>query len=180
MSSSYSAFGHIMDKNETMQPQEPRNPIRMSFSPFYEVHVNNGLGRRVVSVSVLSHKHGKGRYSVPTQNYESLHFEATARQAFSFLSDLGFSEVESSPTVVRFRKDAIEVEICHGLQSYEIGVGISRLGVRYGLSAIIRTHDPDAADRYRYAAATTAQAVATGLGQVSVFVKALWPSSARW
>lgn len=100
-----------------------------------------------------------------------LHFERKVRGAFTFLADKGFAEVESLPTLVRFHKSGIEVDIYHGRQSYEIGAGISVFGIRYALSEIVRATDPAAAKAYSNATATTPEGVAAGLEEVSSLMK---------
>ena len=92
-----------------------------------------------------------------------LRFANAVRERFAFLGDLGFSEVESLPTIVRYRKGDLEVDVYHGRQSYEIGLGIAREGTRYSLGEIIRVTDSDAAARYRNCATTTAEGIAKGL-----------------
>lgn len=109
--------------------------------------------------------------TMPVQDRVHLNFERAARKSFAFLNDLGFAEIESAPTLVRYRKDGIEVDVYHGRQSYEIGAGVSAFGTRYALSAIIRTTDPAAAKQYRYPAATTPEGVAAGLEELGSLMK---------
>jgi len=106
-----------------------------------------------------------------TLNRAHLNFENFARKSFEFLNDLGFVEIESSPTVIRYRKDSVEVNVYHGRQSYEIGGGVSRLGTQYSLLAIIRTADPAAAQKYRYPVATTPREVAAGLEEAGYLMR---------
>ena len=106
-----------------------------------------------------------------TLDRSSLNFEDKVRRAFVFLRDLGFYEVEVLPTLVRYRKGGVEVDVYHGLQSYEIGAGVTAFGVRYSIGEIIRQVDPDTAKRYRKYAATTPEGVVAGLGELSSLMK---------
>ncbi|MFH1816257.1 MAG: hypothetical protein ABIF28_19095 [Pseudomonadota bacterium] len=105
------------------------------------------------------------------QDRVHLTFESAARERFAFLNDLGFSEVESLPTLVRYRKDGVEVDVYHGRQSYEIGAGISGFGTRYAMAEVIRTADPATAKRYRNAVATTPEGVVAGLEELGSLMK---------
>jgi len=100
-----------------------------------------------------------------------LNFAEEARQAFAFLGELGFSEIEALPTLVRYRKGDVEIDVYHGRQSYEIGLGITAFGTRYAISEIIRHIDPETAKSYRYAAATTPDGVVAGLKELSLLLK---------
>lgn len=100
-------------------------------------------------------------------NRSALHFVRKVRGAFGFLPDAGFAQVEASPTLVRYRKGDVEVDIYHGRQSYEIGGGVTLAGTRYAMSEIIRTVDPEVAKGYRSAVATTAEGVAAGLEELA-------------
>lgn len=100
-----------------------------------------------------------------------LNFPNAVSEKFSFLGDLGFSEVESLPTIVRYRKGDLEVHVYHGRQSYEIGFEVGRQEARYSMSELIRANDPETAERYRDYAATTAEGIAEGLTQLEGLVK---------
>lgn len=100
-----------------------------------------------------------------------LNFDGVASERFAFLRELGFSELELSPTIVRFRKDDLEVDIYHGRQSFEIGFEVVRRGVRYSLAEIIRASDPEVAKRYRHYAATTSDDVLKSLEQLVELVR---------
>lgn len=101
------------------------------------------------------------------QDRAHLSFESAARERFAFLNDLGFSEVESLPTLIRYQNDGVEVDVYHGRQSYEIGAGVSGFGTRYAMVEIIRTTDSATAKGYRNAVATTPEGVATGLEELA-------------
>lgn len=100
-----------------------------------------------------------------------LGFKEKARNAFAFLNELGFSEVEASLTLVRYRKDGVEVDVYHGRQSYEIGAGVTAFGTRYAVSEIIRAGDMEIAKQFHYAMTNTAEGVATGLEELSSLMK---------
>ncbi len=100
-----------------------------------------------------------------------LNFAEEVRQAFAFLGELGFSEIEALPTLVRYRKGNVEIDVYHGRQSYEIGLGITAFGTRYAISEIIRHIDSETAKSYRYAAATTPVGVVACLKELSLLLK---------
>jgi len=100
-----------------------------------------------------------------------LNFAKEARRAFAFLGDLGFSEIEALPTLVRYRKGIVEVEVYHGRQSYEIGLGVIAYGARYAISEIIRHIDPEAEKHFHYPATTTPEGVVAGLNELSSLMR---------
>jgi hypothetical protein len=95
-----------------------------------------------------------------------LNFANVVTKAFAFLSDLGFVQIESLPTLVRYRKGDIEVNVYHGRQSYELACEIVRQGRRYSLGQIIDAIDSEVARKYRHFAATTPEGVARGIAQL--------------
>ena len=99
-----------------------------------------------------------------------LNFAHVATHRFAFLNSFGFLAVESLPTLVRYRKDKIEVTLYHGRQSFELGFEIDRDGGRYSISEIIGVVDVDVAKRYRNYAATTPAGVVEGLNQLAELV----------
>ena len=105
------------------------------------------------------------------QDRVHLEFEGSAKKAFAFLNDLGFSEVESLPTLVRYQRSAVEVAVYHGRLSYEIGAEISYLGKQYALTEIVRFVDLDAAKRCDNAVASTTEGVAMGLEELGSLMK---------
>lgn len=102
-----------------------------------------------------------------TTDRSALHFARKVQGAFGFLADAGFALVEALPTLVRYRKGDVEVDIYHGRQSYEIGGGVTLAGTRYAMSEIIRTVEPEVAKGYRNAVATTAEGIAAGLEELA-------------
>jgi hypothetical protein len=107
----------------------------------------------------------------------ALHFARKVRGAFGFLADAGFAEVETSPTLVRYRKGDVEVDIYHGRQSYEIGGGVTLAGTRYAMSEIVRTVDPEVAKGYRNAVATTPEGIAAGLEELAALMQHYGPGA---
>ncbi len=102
---------------------------------------------------------------------KNLNFANLVKERFSFLSDIGFVEVESLPTLVLYRNNGIDVDVCHGRQSYEIGFGISHQGIRYSLSEFIRIADPEFSKQYRDPTATTQEVLAEGLTKIAELAK---------
>jgi hypothetical protein len=100
-----------------------------------------------------------------------LNFADAVSKRFAFLCGLGFCEEESLPTLVRYRKDDLEVAVYHGRRSFEIGFEIARLGVRYSIGELIRAADREKAAQYRNYAATTPRGIAEGLVQLEGLVK---------
>lgn len=110
-------------------------------------------------------------HAMETQDRSYLRFEQKVREAFSFLPDEGFEEVEAVPTLVRYRKGSIDLDVYHGRQSYEIGAGVTVGGTRYSVSEIIRATDVEAAKCYRQPVATTPEGVAAGLEELRLLIK---------
>ncbi|MGR4876190.1 hypothetical protein [Pseudoxanthomonas sp. LARHCG66] len=100
-----------------------------------------------------------------------LHFTTKVRKAFSFLANEGFTEVEALPTLVRYQKGGVEVDVYHGRQSYEIGAGISISGTRYAMSEVVRAGDPEVAKTYRNMVATTHEGIVAGLEELSALMQ---------
>ena len=109
--------------------------------------------------------------TVNVQERADLHFERKVRGAFLFLEEIGFIEVEAVPTLMRYQKGDVEVDVYHGRQSYEVGAGVTAFGVRYAMSEIIRASDPVAAKAYRNAVATTPAGIADGLEELSSLMR---------
>lgn len=107
----------------------------------------------------------------PEQERTHLNFTNAAKSHLSFLHDLGFKEVESLPTLVRYRKGDIEVDVYHGRQSYEIGFGITRKGVQFSLPDFIAATDPQVAKQYSTPMASTQEGVEKGLERIGELAK---------
>jgi hypothetical protein len=96
-----------------------------------------------------------------------LNFAEKTKKAFAFLGEIGFSEIEVLPTLVRYRKRGVEVDVFHSRQSYEIGAGVTVFGIRFSISEIIEASDPEAFKKFRYAMTTTPEGVAMALKELS-------------
>ncbi len=96
-----------------------------------------------------------------------LNFPHVVEQGFAFVSKSGFTLVEALPTIVRYRKDDIELDVYHGRKSFEIGLEIHYFGERFSMSEIIRASDPGAAESYRNPTALTMGEVLSGVGKVA-------------
>jgi len=107
----------------------------------------------------------------PEVERTNLNFSNLVKKRFAFLRDLGYVEVELLPTMMRYRKDDIEVDVYHGQRSYEIGFGITRDGIRYSLPELMRVTDPKFEEKYRYPTATTQEALDRGLTMTAELVK---------
>ena len=94
-------------------------------------------------------------------------FDKEVRHAFTFLVDLGFKEIEAAPTLVRYQKSGVEVDVYHGRQSCEIGAGVTAYGTRYSIGAIIRAIAPDVVKHFRYVSARTSETMVAGLEELS-------------
>jgi hypothetical protein len=98
-------------------------------------------------------------------------FANAVTKIFAFLSDLGFSQLEASLTIVRYRKGDLEVDVYHGRQSYELGFEVDRYGKKYSIGELIRATDAEAAARYRSFAATTQEGLIEGLVRLAEWAK---------
>jgi hypothetical protein len=92
------------------------------------------------------------------------------RKQFSFLGDYGFAEVESLPTIVRYRKGDLEADVYHGRKSFEVGFGLACKNTRYSLSDLIRVTDQAAAEQYRNETATTPEGIIKSLARLQELV----------
>jgi hypothetical protein len=100
-----------------------------------------------------------------------LHFAAAVREEFAFLDELGYLEIEVCPTLIRYRRNDVEVDVHHGRRSYEIGAGISYQGTRYNMAEIIRAIDPEAFERYGGSLTSTPEGVGAGLRELSLLMR---------
>lgn len=100
-----------------------------------------------------------------------LNFESITKEKFAFLCDLGFAIIESLPTIVRYRKRDIQVDVYHGRRSYEIGLGVTWLDTRYELPDFIAIADPQAADEYYTPMASTRDGVSECLTRLAELAK---------
>jgi hypothetical protein len=79
--------------------------------------------------------------------------------------------VESSPTIVRYRKGNLQINVYHGRRSYEIDLEIGHDEAMYSISELIQLTDPEYADRYRRWMAVRPESVAAGLDQLAELLK---------
>ena len=93
------------------------------------------------------------------------------RQEFAFVGDFGFREVEALPTIVRYLKDDLQLNVFHGRMSYEVSMEIGRNDNLYPLWSLIHAVDPKAEEGYRPWAATTSAAVANGVEHLAALVR---------
>lgn len=100
-----------------------------------------------------------------------IEFTRIAREAFSFLLDEGFCEEEALPTLLRYKRGDVEVDVYHGRQSYEIGVGISFAGERYAISEVLRLSNAAEANNYRNPIARTSGGVAAAMSALSSLLR---------
>jgi hypothetical protein len=91
-----------------------------------------------------------------------LNFEGAAISRFDFVKDLGFELSAALPTIVRYRRDDLELRIYHGRQSFEVGLEVGHGEELFSLGELIRSADPAAADRYRLPTARTAHGARSG------------------
>jgi len=87
------------------------------------------------------------------------------------LIDSGFAVVEAGPTIVRFARGEIEIDVYWGRRSYEVGAGVAINGERYALSELMYLADPDFADKYRNSTATSVEVLSSVVGQVANLLK---------
>jgi len=107
----------------------------------------------------------------PDSELTHLDFTGAVTRTFAFLTNLGFSQVEASPTIVRYRKDDVEADVYYGRQSYELGFEVGRKGTKYSMSELIRATDPGTAGQYRNATATTQGALREALARLEGLAK---------
>jgi len=100
-----------------------------------------------------------------------LNFADAVTRTFAFLTDLGFLQVEASPTIVRYSKGGVEADVYHGRQSYELGFEIGLGGPKYSMSELIRATDPETARQYRNFVARTQSSLTEGLARLEALAK---------
>ena len=100
-----------------------------------------------------------------------LGFVEAVRREFAFVVDFGFREVDALPTIVRYLKDDLQLNVFHGRLSYEVSMEIGRNDRLYPLSPMIRAVDPKAEESYRVWAATTSAALAKGVERLATLVR---------
>ncbi len=96
-----------------------------------------------------------------------LGFADFVRQGFEYLKDYGFTETEALPTIVRYRRGDLELNVYHGRRSYEIGLQIGHREEQFSIEEIVRATDPDAWEKFRYPAATTQKSLKSGVERLA-------------
>jgi len=96
-----------------------------------------------------------------------LGFVEIVRREFAFLADFGFAEVESSPTIVRYRTGDLDLNVYHGRQSYEIGMQLGHGDEQVSMEQLIRVTDPAGWQKYRVYAATNPAGVVSGVTRLA-------------
>jgi hypothetical protein len=83
-----------------------------------------------------------------------LRFAALAREAFSFLSEIGFEVVRAEPTLVRWEGHDVFVTCYHGRASYQVGLELGRLDreERFSLHEVLTAVAPQEVKKARYQA----------------------------
>jgi hypothetical protein len=103
----------------------------------------------------------------------SLGFVDAVREAFGFLLEAGFREISDSPYAVDFESGAVRLRVVHERLSYEINAFFARrsqpeeLRSGYSYGQYLKVRDPAAGAEYRAYAATTPDAVRTGVRQLA-------------
>lgn len=105
------------------------------------------------------------------QTKDDFSFADIAKEKFAFLHDLGFTLIESLPTIVLYKKDDIQVDVYQESYSYEIGLGITWMNRRYELPDFIVVINPEAAKEYYVPMASTKEGVIEGLARLSELAK---------
>ena len=100
-----------------------------------------------------------------------LDFENIVRKQFSFLAEFGFSEVEAGPSLVRYCKGRLGLDVYHGRRSYEIGVELLRGRECFSVGLAVGVVDPDAYRKYRLPAATTKSALVVSVEKQACIVR---------
>lgn len=98
-------------------------------------------------------------------------FERVAATAFAFLTQFGFKIIEQVPTLLRFGRQRIRIDIYYGRKSFEIGAGFSVANESFALSELIRLTDPRTADIFRNPTAVDDEGVAAGTLKVASMVR---------
>jgi hypothetical protein len=110
--------------------------------------------------------------AIMSTDRQHMQFPEAVTQVFAFLREQGFQDIESSPTISRYRFGNVTANVFHGRRSYELGFEIGRENEMYAMSELIRASDRDRADRYRNPVATTSAEVVEGLQRLADLVRA--------
>jgi hypothetical protein len=93
---------------------------------------------------------------------------------FSFLKDLGFADVRSEATFVRYESSSMAINVYHGRLSYEIGLELESLREpieTYQFSALLRLLSAQRAKDYRVFASRTVDGVTEGVQRLAVLFR---------
>ena len=104
-----------------------------------------------------------------------LDFVRAIRRSFGYLCELGFVETSNEPTLVRFNRGDVDVDVYHGRMLYEINVGVSWAGERFGMVELLKIVRPTIASSYRVPAATTAEQTSRWVAAVAEQFEAAAP-----
>lgn len=100
----------------------------------------------------------------------SLQFEMSAADCFGFLIDDGFKVLSTSPELVTFGRDKVEVSIYHDEVSGEVDLDVGVGATRYSMGELIRILNPERAEEYKAWASTTAIGVRAGLTRLAALL----------
>src|SRR5262249_26365339 len=98
-------------------------------------------------------------------------FPDLVQKHFAFLSPLGFRTAKRESTLVCFKGNGALATVYHGRRSHELGFEIERGGRQYGIGTILEAVGAPEAPQYRHWAATTADAIDSGLARLSRLVE---------
>jgi hypothetical protein len=100
-------------------------------------------------------------------------FEQSVAEAFTFLSEYGFTPIGCDEVSAHFESDCARLAIRYDCLSYELSLQLARtshpdeLAHPYGMQDLIRAVDQERASRYLDFAATSHDALARGLQQLA-------------
>jgi hypothetical protein len=115
----------------------------------------------------------------------SLGFQECVGSAFTFLEEYGFVPYEASDFAVRYASHCARLVIRHDRLSYELSLGLARLGNAeelahpYGIELLMHSVDLGLARRYRDFAATSLEGVRRGVVQLAADLKAYGEAALR-
>jgi len=104
-------------------------------------------------------------------NHADWSFADFAREAFSFLCDIGFVEMECCQTLVRWKKGDVGVRVYQGRQSYELGTEITFLGKTYSLNDLVRAIEPESQQTKCMVTAMSKESVATATRDMGALLR---------
>ncbi len=99
------------------------------------------------------------------------YFVDAVRLHFGFLLALGFAEEIAVPTLVRYRRQELEVSLYHGERLHELGIEIAWKGTSFALSEVIRLSNPEEARQFRNWIAVSTDDVSKGIARLRDLVE---------